>query len=170
MLILLLSTNLRLLPSSGVYDIGYENDLSNRITHLIMPLIVMVVGHLGYYSNFVRNKILEELKEDYILLAKAKGLSKWEIIFKHPLKKVMPSVITLMSISLNHLIAGGFVVEYMFTYPGIGKLVFESAKYHDYPLLMGGVILTGLIVVLGSFIADLLSSLLDPRLREYGRS
>ncbi|SHJ86422.1 ABC transporter permease [Tepidibacter formicigenes] len=167
-LILVFCTNLKILPSSGVYDIGRENDILNRIYHLILPLTVMIIGHLGYYSNFVRNKILEELKEDYIILARAKGLSKFEIISKHPLKKIMPSIIILMSLSLSHLIAGGFVVEYIFSYPGVGKLVFESAKYHDYPLLMGGVILTGVIVVLGSLISDILSSLIDPRLREEG--
>ncbi len=168
-LILIFSTNLKILPSSGVYEIGKEGDLINRIKHLILPVAVMIIGHLGYYSNFVRNKILEELKEDYILLAKAKGLSNMQILFKHPLKKIMPSLITLMALSLNHLIAGGFVVEYIFTYPGVGKLVFESAKYHDYPLLMAGVILTGFIVVLGSLLSDVLSSLIDPRIKEYGR-
>lgn len=167
-LILVFCTNLKIFPSSGVYDIGKEDDILNRLYHLILPLTVIVIGHLGYYSNFVRNKILEELKEDYIILARAKGLSKFEIILKHPLKKVMPSIIILMSLSLSHLIAGGFVVEYIFSYSGIGKLVFESAKYHDYPLLMGTVILTGIIVVLGSLISDILSSLIDPRLKEKG--
>lgn len=169
-LILIFSTNLKLLPSSGVYSLGMENDLLDRIVHLILPVAVMIVGHFGYYSNFVRNKILEELKEDYIILAKAKGLSKSQIVFRHPLKKIMPSIITLMALSINHLIAGGFVVEYVFTYPGVGKLAFESAKFHDYPLLMGTVILTGFVVVLASFIADLFSSLIDPRLRDYGRN
>ncbi|MEJ8555071.1 ABC transporter permease [Tepidibacter sp. Z1-5] len=168
MLILIFSVNLRIFPSSGVYDIGKENNILNRMHHLILPLTVMIIGHLGYYSNFVRNKMLEELKEDYIMIARAKGLSKFEIISKHPLKKIMPSIIILMSLSLSHLIAGGFVVEYIFSYPGVGKLVFESAKYHDYPLLMGGVILTGVIVVLGSLISDILSSLIDPRLKEEG--
>ncbi len=167
-LILIFSVNLRMFPSSGVYDIGKENDILNRISHLILPLTVIVIGHLGYYSNFVRNKVLEELKEDYILLARAKGLSKFQIIVRHPLKKIMPSIIILMSLSFSHLIAGGFVVEYIFSYPGLGQLIFESAKYHDYPLLMGGVMLTGIIVVLVSVVSDILSSLIDPRLKERG--
>lgn len=167
-LILIFSVNLRMLPSSGVYDIGKERDILNRISHLILPMIVIVMGHLGYYSNFVRNKVLEELKEDYILLARAKGLSKFQIIVRHPLKKIMPSIIILMSLSFSHLIAGGFVVEYIFSYPGLGQLIFESAKYHDYPLLMGGVMLTGIIVVLASLVSDILSSLIDPRLKEGG--
>ena len=135
LLILVFCTNLRVLPSSGISDIGMEEDIVNRLIHLILPIVVMVIGHLGYYSNFVRNKILEEIKEDYIMFARAKGLSKFEVMIKHPLKKITPSIITLMSISLNHLIAGGFVVEYMFAYPGVGKLIFDSAKNHDYPLL-----------------------------------
>ncbi|WP_330665034.1 ABC transporter permease [Tepidibacter sp.] len=167
-LILVFSVNLRILPSSGVYDIGKESDILNRITHLILPITVIVIGHLGYYSNFVRNKVLEELKEDYILLARAKGLSKFQIIVRHPLKKIMPSIIILMSLSFSHLIASGFVVEYIFSYPGLGQLIFESAKYHDYPLLMGGVMLTGIIVVLSSLVSDALSSSIDPRLKERG--
>lgn len=166
--ILVFSVNLRILPSSGVYDIGKESDILNRITHLILPITVIVIGHLGYYSNFVRNKVLEELKEDYILLARAKGLSKFQIIVRHPLKKIMPSIIILMSLSFSHLIASGFVVEYIFSYPGLGQLIFESAKYHDYPLLMGGVMLTGIIVVLSSLVSDALSSSIDPRLKERG--
>jgi peptide/nickel transport system permease protein len=167
-LILVFSVNLRILPSSGVYDIGKESDILNRITHLILRITVIVIGHLGYYSNFVRNKVLEELKEDYILLARAKGLSKFQIIVRHPLKKIMPSIIILMSLSFSHLIASGFVVEYIFSYPGLGQLIFESAKYHDYPLLMGGVMLTGIIVVLSSLVSDALSSSIDPRLKERG--
>ena len=164
-LILIFSVNLRLLPSGGVYDIGYEHSILNRIVHLILPLFVMVIGHIWYYAFFVRNKLLEELKEDYVLVAKSMGFSNKEIVLKHCIRNIMSSYTTLMSMSLPHILTGTYIVEYIFSYPGLGSLCFESAKFQDYNLLMALCILTGFIVVICSFISDILNIIIDPRMR-----
>lgn len=168
MFILVFSTNLSILPSSGVSSIGRENDMADIIVHMIMPVSVIVICHIGYYANFIRDRILEELSEDYITYLRAKGLSSSHILKKHALKKIMPSLLSLFSVSASHIVAGSYIVEYLFSYPGIGKLMFESAKDKDYPLLMASVMLTGIIVVLISVLSDLASAYLDPRIKTRG--
>lgn len=162
-LILIFGVNLNILPTNGAYSIGNENDIVDRIIHLILPLVVLVIGHLWYYGYMVRNKILEEMREDYVLLAKVKGLTKRQVVYRHCLRNIMPSFITMMTISLPHILAGTYVVEQIFSYPGIGSLVFESAKYHDYNMLMVLSIITGIIVLISNMIAQIINKKIDPR-------
>lgn len=116
--------------------------------HLILPLTVVVLGHLWYYAYMIRNRILEEVRADYVLLARAKGLTKWGVLFRHCLRNVMPSYLSLMAISVPHILGGTYIVEMVFSYPGLGTLTYESARYHDYNLLMLLCMLTGIVVIL----------------------
>lgn len=166
MLILIFSVNLRLLPSSGAYDVGMQNNIGNRILHLILPLSVMIVSHLWYYACMIRNKLLDEARMDYVLLAKSKGCTSREIVWKHCLRNVAPTIINIMAVSIPHVIGGTVVVESVFHYPGIGNLAIESAKYHDYNLLMIDVLITGFVVFAGSFIAQAVNEKTDPRMKE----
>lgn len=165
-LILIFSVNLRLLPSSGAYDVGMQNNIGNRILHLILPLSVMIVSHLWYYACMIRNKLLDEARMDYVLLAKSKGCTSREIVWKHCLRNVAPTIINIMAVSIPHVIGGTVVVESVFHYPGIGNLAIESAKYHDYNLLMIDVLITGFVVFAGSFIAQAVNEKTDPRMKE----
>lgn len=165
MLILILGVNLMILPTSGAYSVGGKGDLIDRLSHLILPLIVLIISHLWYYTYMVRNKILEEMTEDYALLAKVKGLSKKAIVYKHCLRNIMPSFITIMAISIPHILAGTYVVEKVFSYPGLGTLCFESAKYHDYNMLMILSLITGVIVLLGNMVVKLINIKIDPRMK-----
>ena len=167
-LILIFGVNLGVLPTSGAYSIGNESNIIDRMIHLILPLVVLVIGHLWYYGYMVRNKILEEMREDYVLLAKVKGLTKRQVIYKHCLRNIMPSFITMMTISLPHILAGTYVVEQIFSYPGIGSLVFESAKYHDYNMLMVLSLITGIIVLISNMIAQIINKNIDPRVNYQG--
>lgn len=165
MLILIFGVNLAILPTSGAYSIGMKDNFFDRVAHLILPLVVLILGHLWYYAYMVRNKILEEMREDYVLLAKVKGLKKIEIIYKHCLRNIAPSFITIMAISVPHILAGTYVVEKVFSYPGIGTLIFESAKYHDYNMLMILTIITGILVLISNMIAQVINIKLDPRMK-----
>ncbi|MEN8076515.1 ABC transporter permease [Clostridioides difficile] len=164
-LILIFGVNLAILPTSGAYSIGMEDNIVDRIIHLILPLIVLILGHLWYYAYMVRNKILEEMREDYVLLAKVKGLRKREIIYKHCLRNIAPSFITIMAVSVPHILAGTYVVEKVFSYPGIGTLIFESAKYHDYNMLMILTLITGVLVLVSNMIAQIINTKIDPRMK-----
>lgn len=164
-LILIFGVNLAILPTSGAYSIGMEDNIGDRVLHLILPLIVLIFGHLWYYAYMVRNKILEEMREDYILLARVKGLKKSEIIYKHCLRNIAPSFITIMAVSIPHILAGTYVVEKVFSYPGIGTLIFESARYHDYNMLMVLTLITGVLVLVSNMIAQIINIKIDPRMK-----
>ncbi|MEH7142549.1 ABC transporter permease, partial [Priestia megaterium] len=164
-LILIFSINLQWLPSSGAYDFGESKDVLNRFQHLILPLIVMVLSHLWYYTYMFRNKLLDEFRKDYILLAKMKGLNKVEIISKHCLRNITPTIISIMAISTPHILSGTYIAESVFNYPGLGALSIQSAKYHDYNLLMLLVLVTGVLVIISSMIAQSLNQVIDPKMK-----
>ena len=164
-LVLIFSVNLGWFPSSGAYDVGKQNDLGNRIWHMILPLIVMIASHFWYYAYMIRNKLLDEFRKDYVLLAKSKGLTRRQIVWKHCLRNVGPTIVSIMAIAIPHVISGTVVVEAVFGYPGIGNLAVESAKLHDYNMLMTTVLLTGAFVFIASFVAQAINEQIDPRMK-----
>lgn len=163
--ILIFAVTLRWLPSSGAYSIGKENDLGDRVRHLILPLSVIVISHLWYYAYMVRNKLLEEVRAEYVLLARMKGLNKQQVLFGHCLRNVMPAYFSLMALAVPHVLGGTYIVETVFSYPGIGTLTYESARYQDYNLLMLLSLFTGIIVIFCNVSAQMVSERIDPRLR-----
>ena len=164
-LILIFAVNLRLLPTSGAYSAGKADDLADRAVHLILPLVVVTIEHLWYYAYMIRNKILEEVRADYVLLAKAKGLNKRAILFGHCLRNVMPAYLSLMAIAVPHILGGTYVVESVFSYPGIGALSYESARYHDYNLLMILCMMSGILVIFCNMLSQMINEQIDPRIK-----
>ena len=164
-LVLVFSINLHILPSSGAYDIGKANDIGNRIRHMILPLIVMILSHLWYYAYMIRNKLLDEVRKDYVLLARMKGIRKNQILWFHCLRNVAPTIVSIMAISIPHVLSGTYIAEAVFNYPGLGALSVESAKYHDYNLLMLLVLITGVLVITSSIIAQFVNEAIDPRMK-----
>ncbi len=154
-----------LLPLSGAYDMGEAENVWGRIRHLILPVTVVVMGHLWYFAYLIRNKILEEIRADYILLAKAKGLDRRKIMSVHCLPNVFPSYLSIMAVSVSHILGGTYVVEMVFSYPGIGTLAYESARYQDYNLLMVLCMLSGAVVIFCNIAAQTVSERMDPRIR-----
>ena len=165
-LILIFGVTLHLLPSSGAYAVGQESSIASRLEHMILPLTVLVLSHLWYYAYMLRNKLLDEIREDYVLLARAKGLTKRQVMWRHCVRNMLPTMISIMAISINHIIEGTYIIEMVFSYPGIGTLAFESAKYHDYNMLMVLVILTGIIVIAGNMAGQAISERIDRRMGE----
>ena len=163
-LILIFAVNLKWLPSSGAYTAGRAADPGDRLRHLILPMTVVVTGHLWYYAYMIRNRILEELRADYVLLAKAKGLRRRSVMFRHCLRNVLPSYFSLMAISVPHILGGTYIVETVFSFPGLGTLAYESARYKDYNLLMVLCILSGTVVILCSLAAQMINERIDPRI------
>ena len=164
-LILVFAVHLRLFPSSGAYTIGREGEMGDRIWHLILPMTVVVTGHLWYYAYMVRNKLLEEVRTDYVLLARAKGLRKRSIMFRHCIWNMMPSYLGIMAVSVPHVLGGTYIVETVFSYPGLGTLSYESARYKDYNLLMVLCLMSGIMVILCNMAAQAVNERIDPRMR-----
>lgn len=164
MLILVFCVQLQWLPGSGAHTIGMEDDLADRVRHLVLPLAVVIIVHLWYYAYMVRNQMLEEIRTDYVLLAKSKGLKKRRILFQHCLRNVFPSYLSLMAVAVPHIMGGTYMVELVFSYPGIGTLSYESARYKDYHLLMLLSILSGGVVILSNMAAKIINERIDPRI------
>lgn len=164
-LILVFAVTLRLLPSSGAYSIGKKGDIADRIVHLILPMSVVVLTHLWYYAYMVRNRLLDEVRADYVLLAKSYGLSKRAVMFRHCLRNTLPAYLSIMAISVPHVLGGTYIVEAVFSYPGLGTLSYESARYQDYNLLMLLCMISGVVVIVCSIIAQIINERIDPRLR-----
>lgn len=164
-LILVFSVTLRWLPSSGAYPVGQAGNVTERIRHLILPMAIVVIEHLWYYAYMIRNKLLEEIRADYVLLAKSKGLNKKKIMFGHCLRNIMPSYLSLMAIAIPHILGGTYIVETVFSYPGIGTLSYESARYHDYNLLMILCMITGVLVIFFNMVGQIINEHIDPRIK-----
>ncbi len=165
-LILIFAVELKVLPSSGAYTIGKEKDLGDRILHLILPMTVVVLGHLWYYAYLIRNKLLEEVRTDYVLLAKSKGVTGKSVMFRHCVRNIIPTYLSIMAISVPHILGGTYIIETVFSYPGIGTLSYESARYQDYNLLMVICLLSGALVILCNMIAQTINERIDPRMKD----
>lgn len=163
--ILVFAITLKWFPSSGAYSIGKKGDFIDRITHLVLPMLVVVLSHLWYYAYMIRNKILDEVRADYVLLAKAKGLTRSKVMFRHCLRNTIPTYLSLMAISVPHILGGTYIVETVFSYPGLGTLSYESARYKDYNLLMLLCLISGITVILCSIIAQIINERIDPRMK-----
>lgn len=164
-LILIFCVRLRWLPSSGAYSVGNSADLADRAIHLILPLTVVILGHLWYYAYLIRNKLLEEARAEYVLLCKCKGLGKGKILFRHCLRNTLPTYISLMAISVPHILGGTYIVETVFSYPGLGTLSYEAARLADYNMLMVLAMLTGVTVILCNLLGQIVNERIDPRIR-----
>lgn len=165
-LILIFSVNLKLLPSSGAYSIGKSQSISDRILHLVLPTTVLVIGHMWYYAYMVRNKLYEEVRKDYIFIAKMKGFGATKIMYTHCVRNIMPSYISTMTVAIPHILGSIYIVEKVFSYSGLGTLCFESAKYHDYNMLMILTLITGTVVIISNIVAQSLNKMIDGRLKD----
>ena len=159
------------LPTSGIKDpiLGILSEpsfwtvLADRLKHMILPALTLGLVLYGEYALVARSAMLETLGEDYVLTARAKGLSNWEIVRKHGLRNAMLPIVTLVALSIGYIIGGAITTEYVFSYPGIGLAIVEAINQRDYPVLQGAFLLLTLSVILFNLIADLLYFKLDPR-------
>jgi peptide/nickel transport system permease protein len=159
------------LPTSGIKDptLGILGDAStldvlvDRIRHIILPALTIGLVLYGEYALIVRSAMLETLGEDYVLTARAKGLSSWATVWKHGFRNALLPVVTLGALSLGYIIGGFITVEYVFSYPGIGLAIVEAIDQRDFPLLQGAFLLLAVSVIVFNLIADLLYFKLDPR-------
>ena len=159
------------LPSSGVQsnDLGIFGDASawsifvDRLQHMLLPALTLGLVLAGDYALIVRTAMLETLGEDYILTARAKGLSSFRIVRTHGLRNALLPITTLITLSLGLVIGGTITIEYVFSYPGIGLKAVEAIDQKDFPVLQGAFLLLAASVIAFNLIADLLYPKIDPR-------
>ncbi|MDO4265484.1 MAG: ABC transporter permease [Eubacteriales bacterium] len=164
LLIIVFTARLRLLPSSGMRT-GGVNSTIDLIRHMIMPCLTLSMANLARYIRYIRANAIGQLSEEYVLTAKAKGTSDLKILFHHVLKNTLLPIITLLGMDIATLVCGSFIVETVFGWPGVGMTVMSAINARDYPVIMAYVMLSGLILVVGNFAADILYAVVDPRIR-----
>jgi len=165
LLILGFAVNLRLFPVSGMYAIYGGGDLLDLLHHLALPALTLSVVATGVIARLTRTAMLEVLRQDYIRTARAKGLTERRVIFRHAFKSALVSVIPVIGIQAGFVIGGAVYIETVFQWPGIGSMLVKAISTRDLLLVQGGVLVVAAAYVLFNLIADVVQTLLDPRLR-----
>ena len=131
MLIILFSVSLGWLPAGGMGSTG-DGGLTDRISHMILPVVTLSIASIGSLTRYVRSAMMEVLRNEYIRTARAKGLSRYKIVYKHALRNAMIPVVTVLALSFGTLFSGALITETMFSYLGMGKLIYDSIIGNDY--------------------------------------
>lgn len=158
------------LPISGLTSLGFDSfspfeKIIDIARHLTLPIFVGTVGGIAGTSRFLRSSMLEVLRQDYILTARAKGVSSNKVIWRHALRNALLPVITMLGLSIPGLIGGSVIIESIFALPGLGQLFYGAVIARDYPLIMGNLVLGAVLTLFGNILADIGYRLADPRIR-----
>lgn len=162
-LIVVFGVELKVLPVTAEAPQG--SSLLTQLHYLILPAVPLVLILFGYIARMARAGTMEALDSDYVRTATLKGLPRWVIIRRHVLRNSLLPTITVIATQTGYLIGGLVVVEYLFNYPGIGRLIFTAATDKDFPMLEAGVLVIGIVYLLATLVADILSTVLNPRVR-----
>jgi peptide/nickel transport system permease protein len=155
MLMMIFSYYLGLTPISGY----------GRPEHIILPAVTLGVGLAGLITRLTRSSMLEVIRQDYIRAAKAKGMSEREVIFKHALRNALIPIVTVLGLQFGFLLAGAFFVEWVFAWPGIGRLAVQAIQQRDYPVVLGALLVTSIAYVVINIVVDIIYSYIDPRVQ-----
>jgi peptide/nickel transport system permease protein len=152
------------LPSAGIAS--QDNfDWGDRITHLILPVLVLSLLQIAQWSRFMRSSMLEVIKTDYVRTAAAKGLSRRVVVMKHAFKNALIPLVTILALSLPSIVGGAIITETIFAWPGMGRLFFNALGQFDFALLMGYLMIASFLVVFFNLLADVTYAWLDPRVK-----
>lgn len=167
LLIILFGVQLKILPISGMEDITSrgEQTLGEAIRHMILPVFVLSLNTIAFISRFTRTQILEVLEQDYIRTAHSKGLQKRIIWTRHALRNGLLPVATFLGPSIGTVLAGSVIIEQVFQWPGMGKLIIDAVFQRDYPVVMGSVVMASIMFIIGVLLSDFMYVMLDPRIR-----
>lgn len=163
MLQLLFAVRLGWLPSAGMYSPN-GGDLGDLLRHLILPALTIAIGSIAGWSRYVRSSTVEQMSQDYVRSARSKGLSERRVMTGHVLRNSLIPLVTVVGIDVPLYLTGAVLTETIFSWPGMGRLFFDSLTVRDYPVLMGILVLGAVLIVIGNLIADLVYGLLDPRI------
>ncbi|MBS1810032.1 MAG: ABC transporter permease [Acidobacteria bacterium] len=155
LMVYLFAVKLDLLPVGG----------RDSLAHLILPSITMGAALAAILTRMVRSSVIEELGEDYVRTARAKGLNEWQVIYKHVLKNGLIPVVTVLGLQFGVLLAGAIITETIFSWPGIGRLTVDAINARDYPMVQGCILMIALTYIVANVLTDFAYRLLDPRIK-----
>jgi peptide/nickel transport system permease protein len=174
LLMILFGVQLGWLPISGLRSLNWEylsfwKQQWDFVSHLLLPVVVATFGGLAGLSRYMRQSMLEVVRQDYIQSARAKGLAERVVIRKHALRNALLPIVTILALSLPGLIGGSVIVESIFAIPGMGQLMVQAVFARDYPVIMGNLVIVAALTLLANLVADISYGLVDPRIRLAGR-
>jgi peptide/nickel transport system permease protein len=158
------SLELEWLPAGNMYTIG-DGSALNYLHHLIMPSVVLALVHIAIWSRYMRTATLDVISQEFVKTARAKGVTERRVLMKHVVGNALLPMITLAGVQLPSILTGALVTETVFTWPGMGRLFLDSLGYSDYPVVMGLLMFSAILTILGNLIADIVVALVDPRIR-----
>lgn len=161
--LLIFAVSLQWFPAIGV---GEPGNLLSQAHHLVLPAFAVGLSWVGYIARMVRASMLEVLGENHIRTARAFGIPEWRIVFRYALPIAVLPTVTILGVGIGYLISSAVFAEIVFSRPGIGSLIYEAVGQRNYPLVMGGILVTTVLFVVSTTIADLVNAALDPRSRE----
>ena len=163
-LILVFAVYLNWLPGGGMFTPGQPESLIDRLQHMILPVSALAFPIAGEYARYVRSSLLETLTQDFVLTAHAKGLTRRTVMIRHALRNSLIPLVTVVALQLPWMVAGLVVTESIFTWPGMGRLLWTAALQHDFPLVMAITMLVAIAVLFFNLLADVIYAYLDPRI------
>jgi peptide/nickel transport system permease protein len=174
LLMMLFGVQLGWLPISGLRSMNWEylafwKQQWDFLSHLLLPVVVATFGGLAGLSRYMRQSMLEVIRQDYIQSARAKGLAERVVIRKHALRNALLPIVTILALSLPGLIGGSVIVESIFAIPGMGQLMVQAVFARDYPVVMGNLVIVAVVTLFANLVADVAYGLVDPRIRLAGR-
>jgi peptide/nickel transport system permease protein len=164
LLVVWFSADLHVFPSEGPQGASVTASLSDP-SALVLPVATLTIVTVAQFSRFMRASAVENMLQDYIRTARAKGLPDWQVVTRHLLRNSVLPIITLVGLSLPGVLSGAIIVEALFNYPGMGWLFWTATGAHDYPVLMGFTIVVAAATVIGNLLADIAYAVADPRVR-----
>ncbi|MFC4453974.1 ABC transporter permease [Deinococcus sonorensis] len=164
MLQLLLSVQLRLLPSAGMLTIG-DGSLPDLLRHLAMPAFILAFASVAGWSRYMRASMVEVMGQDYVRTARAKGVSSRRVIYAHAFRNALIPVVTVVALDFASVLSGAVITETIFAWPGIGRLFIDSMNGRDYPVLMAILMVGSFALIISNLLADLAYAAIDPRIR-----
>ena len=171
LLMILFAARTGLFPAGGIHNQVMWDVMTSwerfvdTLWHLVLPMIVLGTIGLAQYVRQMRSEMIETLSQDYIRTARAKGLSRWRVLTRHALGNAINPLVTIFGFSLATLLGGALLTEYVFSWPGLGTLIFDALSTKDEPIVMASVVMLVLMLVIGNLIADVLLAIIDPRIR-----
>jgi peptide/nickel transport system permease protein len=156
---------LKIFPVGGLYSVGKQDDLLDRLWHLILPMLVISLLSVAQWSRFLRSSLLETLRQDYVRTARAKGQIERIVLFRHAFRNALIPLVTVIALAIPGLFGGAIFTETIFNWPGMGQLLIGAVGASDWPVAMGVVIITAGLTILANFIADVAYVVVDPRIR-----
>ncbi len=162
------SLKLGVFPSGGRETIGGPGSLADRLRHLALPACVLSIGFLASWSRYTRAQLLGVIRGDFVRTARAKGLSEASVIWKHALRNAALPVLSVIVMQIPALFTGAVITETVFSWPGMGRLFYDGLARHDYPRVLGIVVIASFLIIVFNAIGDLLQAAIDPRISAAG--